>query len=234
MKGLINKITLGDCLQVMKQIPDNSVDLIVTDPPYLYKITGGCGKSSLKNLQKFKTGLNHIKDGFDVDFVFSEFKRITKKFNLFCFCSNAQISEIMKWGEDNNYSTTLLVWNKYNAVPFANGTWRQDAEFIVHIREKGATFQGDSFLKRKVRKHSTVVSKWGHPTEKPISIISDYIEIGSNENDLVLDPFSGSGTTALACHELKRNFIAIEKDQEYHRLSCERLKQVQAQGVFNF
>lgn len=66
-----------------------------------------------------------------------------------------------------------------------------------------------------------------HPTQKPIELIEYLIERSSNENDLVLDCFSGSGTTAIACHNLKRRFICIEKDPEYWKVSCERLEQAQ-------
>jgi len=68
-----------------------------------------------------------------------------------------------------------------------------------------------------------------HPTQKPLELFEKILKEYSNENDLVLDCFSGSGTTAVACHNLKRRFICIEKDKEYYEKSCERLKAVQAQ-----
>ena len=68
-----------------------------------------------------------------------------------------------------------------------------------------------------------------HPTQKPLKLIQMILNDYSNENDLILDCFSGSGTTAIACHNLKRRFICIEKDFEYWQASCERLKNAQAQ-----
>lgn len=68
-----------------------------------------------------------------------------------------------------------------------------------------------------------------HPTQKPVKLIEKQLLLYSNENDLILDCFSGSGTTAVACHNLKRRFICIEKDYDYWKASCERLKNAQAQ-----
>lgn len=222
---LINKITCADCMDILKQLPDKCIDLCCCDPPYLYKRLGGKGCFLEDSVRKLSNDLNDIKDGFDIDNIFNEFKRVTKKFNLFCFCSNAQISSIMSWGEKNKYITNLLIWHKPNVAPFANGVWKQDCEFCIHIRESGAYFEGKAEIKNKVFTLPTVRGKWGHPTEKPLQIIERYLTLGSKENDLVLDCFSGSGTTAIACHNLKRRFICIERDEEYYQKSCERLEQ---------
>ena len=224
----INTIHLGCCLELMKNIPDKSIDLIVTDPPYILK-NGGSGKSCLKSINKISTGLIDIENGFDIESTLNQFKRICKKFNAFIFCSNKQVSSLMKWGENKGYYTTCLVWHKYNCTPFSNGVWSPDIEFIVHVREKGATFKGDAKLKNKVVTMPIETSKYGHPTEKPLLLIERYLKIGSNENDLVLDCFSGSGTTAIACHNLKRNFICIEKNNIYYNNSIKRLEATKQQ-----
>ena len=219
----LNKIYCMDCLEGFKQMKNNSVDLIVTDPPYILS-SGGTGDSMFKDsIEKLRTGLDGMNKGFDIKKIFSECKRVTKKFNMFCFCSNKQISSIMKWGEDNNYITTLLVWWKYNIIPFCNGVSKGDIKYIVHIREKGATFQGNAKLKTKVIKLPMEQSSYGHPTIKPLDIIRKFIKIGSNEGDVVLDPFIGSGTTAVACKELGRDFIGFELEQRYVDIANKRL-----------
>lgn len=230
----INKIHLGNTYELIKEIDDKSIDLVVIDPPYEIDVEHGGGKNSITKRTIFQKGdLKPIAKGFDFPTLFDEFQRVCKLFNVFCFCSNSQISKLMMWGEGHNYQTTLLVWNKYNSIPFANGTWRQDAEFIVHIREKGAPLYGNAELKRKVKRLpiETKGKKWGHPTPKPLPLIKDYIEIGSKEGDLVLDCFSGSGTTAVACKELNRNFICIEKEEKYWQASNERLAETFKQGT---
>lgn len=220
----INTIHLGDCLELMKLFPDKSIDLVLTDPPYVLNNKGG-GKSCLKSIQKLRTGLKEIENGFETKQTLNEFQRVLKKFNAFIFCSNEQLLEIISFGHENGYYTTPLVWHKYNAVPFTNGTWIGDIEYCVHIREKGATFQGNASLKKKVTTLPIETSiKW-HPTPKPMKLIEKYIKIGSKEGDLILDCFSGSGTTAIACHSLNRNFICIEKDIDYYNLSTKRLQE---------
>lgn len=225
----INKIYNQDCMDLLPTFPDKSIDLIVTDPPYEVN-TSPSGKTCLKSIHKIETGLDDIKKGFNIEKTFGEFQRVLKKVNIFCFCSNNQIPKIMNWGIDRGFFTTLLVWHKTNTTPFCCGVWRPDVEYCVHIREKGATFQGDAKQKEKVYVSPTVRSQTGHPTEKPLSLIKRYIEIGSNEGDVILDPFSGSGTTACACYELKRKFICIEKDFKYYESSIKRFETFSKQG----
>jgi site-specific DNA-methyltransferase (adenine-specific) len=219
-----NQIICADCLEGMKLIPDKSVDLVLTDPPYDMDLKGGM-KSKIMSMNKYKgKELEDIVCSFDIEKVFAEYKRILKKFNMFCFCSNKQVSEIMRWGEDKGYIVNLLVWNKTNAPPFANGVWKSDLEFCVHIRESGAVFQGEAKVKSKLYQ-SPVVSEKFHPTTKPLELISRYIEIGSNEGDVVLDPFMGSWTTARACKDLGRDFIGFELSEEYCKIGEQRLRQ---------
>lgn len=219
----LNKIYHCDCLDFMKNMCDDSIDLILTDPPYELSKAGGTVNYMSADKYHSKDFAN-ITDGFDVVTTLNEFERICKKVNIFIFCSNKQISKIMSWGEDKNYYTTLLVWSKTNPIPFANKTWRQDAEYCIHIREHGAVFKGNAQIKRKVTTLPINPSQFGHPTEKPIKLIKKYLLIGSNENDTVFDPFIGSGTTAVACKELNRNFIGCEIEDKYIEIANKRIK----------
>jgi len=226
MEHLRNKITLGDSLELMKQIPDNSIDLIVTDPPYLLDTTDAGGSTLLdKRASKLRKSIAFIADGFCVDSHLKEWERISKQFHAFIFCSNKQISDLMKWGEARGYSTHCLVWYKTNATPFCSGTWQPSLEFCIHIREKGSTFQGGVKLKNKCFVSPIEKSKWGHPTEKPSKLIEKYIKVGSNEGDLILDPFAGSGTTGNACVNLKRDFISFEIEPKYQKIAQDRIDQ---------
>lgn len=232
MENYINKIILGDCLETMKKLPDKSIDLILTDPPYELDIHGGTGTGEFCNrkLIKFKH-IDFIVHGFDYDTVFNEFIRICKKVNIYLFCSNKQITKIMNWFESKGYLVTLLVWHKTNAVPLVNKKYHSNAEFIICIREKGATFNNLSLVE------STKVfslpfpndkSRF-HPTQKPLNLIENLIKRKSNENDIILDCFSGSGTTAIACYKLNRQFICIEKEKNFYIQSLERLENIQVQ-----
>jgi site-specific DNA-methyltransferase (adenine-specific) len=223
MDKYINKIIHGDCLEVMKEMPDKSVDLVVTDPPY--ELYGGGDSDSCfgDSHRKIKKGLEDINKGFDYDLFFKETSRVLKAYNAFIFCSNRQLSKYLNFAEANKYSVTVLIWWKYNSIPFSSGTWRPDIEYIIHIKTIGSTFQGNSELKSKVDRLPINQSRYGHPTEKPIELIKKYIKVGSNENDIILDPFGGSCTTAVACKQLKRNYICIEKEEKYVNICHERL-----------
>jgi len=215
----------------MKQLEDDSIDLVVTDPPYDMSNNGAGYSKLLQNRAlKLAQSINHITDGFNIDEHLREWERILKKFNAFIFCSNKQISELMQWGESNDYSTTLLVWHKTNATPFCNGVWQSNLEYIVHIREKGAVFQGGLKEKSKTFINPAVISEFDHPTVKPLDLIKKYIKIGSNPTDIILDPFMGSGTTANAAIQLDRQFIGYEIEPKYHEIACERVER--AKGNF--
>lgn len=229
-KDYLNKITLGDSLEHLKKFPDKCIDAFVTDPPYILDTTpagstkvGGGGNIS-KLFRSESNNIDSISNGFNIEENLSEWERVSKKVNFFIFCSNSQISKLMLWGENRGYVTTLLVWNKTNPTPFCNGVWQSSLEFIVHIREKGATFQGNVRVKNKCYTSPCETSKWGHPTEKPLELVKRYIEICTNEGDIVCDPFSGSGTTAHGCVQLKRDFVALEIVKEHFDSSCERVK----------
>jgi DNA modification methylase len=213
-----------DCLEVMKTMKDNSVDLVLTDPPYLISSSKPWIGNNIGSLKKYNSDdYINLTNWFNIELVFDEFKRICKKMNMFCFCSNDQLIDIMSYGKTNSYYTTLLVRNKTNSAPFANFVWRQDAEFIVHIREKWWYFRGGAELKKKVTQLPTNHSVFWHPTEKPIDLIRKYIQIWSGKWDMVLDCFAWSWTTWVACKELWRDCILIEKEQKYIDVINKRL-----------
>ena len=117
---------LGDCRDVLPTL--GSVDAIIMDPPYLLSNSDpGESHQFGASLAKFSgESYKAITTGFDVKSVFDALGNVCSPFNLFCFCSNKQISQIMAYHELRGRSTTLCVWHKTNAAPFANGVWRGD------------------------------------------------------------------------------------------------------------
>lgn len=209
-------------------MPDASVNLIITDPPYEIG-TGGGGLS--RNTKIHDKKLQAIAKGFDLSLL-DELKRVCKPFNAYIFCSNSQISKLMGWGEKNGFMTTLLVWYKPVVIPFAGTTFKSDLEFIVAIKEKGATFQGDSRLKSKFYQQNPVKDKTTtHPTPKPINLIKKLMMIGSNKGDVVFDPFLGSGTTAMVAKELGRECIGVEIEKKYYEEALRRVSHT-PKGLF--
>lgn len=213
----LNKIYNTDCLEFMRSMPDSCVDLVVTDPPYeIHTKGGGLGRRPV-----YENGaLGKISQGFDVEATLEQVARICKKINIFIFCSTKQKPRIMNWGYERGCNIAELAWYKPNAAPFTNNTFKSDLENIIYIREKGVKIKGIS----RLFTHNCGKSKYGHPTEKPLEIIEKLILTASNEGDLIFDPFMGSGTTAVACKELNRNFIGCEIEAKYCEIAEKRLR----------
>ena len=226
----INKIYHGDCLEVIKQIPDKSIDLVLTDPPY----------NISDNVKMTKMGNKFVnadfgewdKMGRDEYLLFcgkvlSEICRILKdNSGIYWFTDKAMVSYIWDIGVERGLKgKNIIVWHKNNPVPqFRFQNYLSSCEFFiwfaygVHKLNFGKQTEMHNFIEMPICSDRDRI----HPTQKPVKLFETYIKHGSNENDLVLDPFSGSGTTAIACHNLKRNFICIEKDEEYYKKSVER------------
>ena len=216
------RLLLGDCAKIAPLL--QPVDAIIADPPYLLSSTSpGTNHCFGKSLKKFDSSdYKDIVEGFDYETLFPELEKICRPFNLFCFCSNKQISQIMSYHESRSRVTTLLVWHKTNAAPFANGVWRGDIEYCVHARDNGAVFLGNAEEKKKVSEHPIVVDA-SHPTVKPLSIIQKYVRICSNPGQTILDPFMGSGTTGAACVKLGRKFVGIEISEDHFETAVKRI-----------
>jgi DNA modification methylase len=216
------RLICGDCRDVLPTL--GKVDAVVTDPPYELS-DAGPGKSHFgMSLNKFDSeDYKSIVAGFDCAEIFAALEAVCRPFNMFCFCSNKQISELMAYHEDKGRSTSLLIWHKTNAAPFANGVWRGDIEYCVHARDKGSVFVGNAEQKKKVSEFPIVVDS-AHPTVKPLQLITKYIRICSNAGQTILDPFMGSGTTGVAAVKLTRKFIGIEVNERHFDTARKRIQ----------
>ena len=232
-----NKIINADCLEILKKLPDNSVDLVLTDPPYLIKNTRAGGKSEFaKSIQGMNDEIKKagIVDGVSLDFC-KEILRVQEKINAYIWCSKEQILDYLNFFvSENKCSFDILCWQKENAMPTFNNKYLTDKEYCLYFR-KGGYCQPERYEDAKTIFVEPINIKdkkmFGHPTIKPLKIFETLIKNSSKEGDLVFDPFSGSGTTAVACYNLKRNFICVEKDFDYWKASCKRLEDHQRQGV---
>lgn len=217
----------GDCLEVMPTL--GPVDAVVTDPPYVLSDSVPGASHFGMSLNKFHSdAYKAIVSGVDYEALFIAVSEICKPVNAFVFCSNKQISSLMAECEGRGLATTLLVWHKTNAAPFANGVWRGDIEYIVHTRGNGATFNGGAIEKTKVIPHP-IVQDDRHPTVKPLPVIERLVRNCSDEGETILDPFMGSGTTLVACAKLGRKGIGIELDPDYFDIACKRVEEAYRQ-----
>lgn len=212
----INKIYNQDCIQGMKQLPDNSVDLVLTDIPY-------------DEVNRASNGLRNLDKG-DADIFTMDIVELTTlicsktKGSVYMFCGIGQVSDIRKTMVKLGLSTRLIIWEKTNPSPM-NGDklWLSGVEACVYGKKKGATF--NLHCKNSVLRYPCGRNKI-HPTQKPLELFKYLVEASSKEGDVVLDPFMGSGTTAVACIETKRKYIGFELNNEFYKKSLERISEI--------
>ena len=207
----------GEALEQLKLIPNKSVDFVCIDPPYELDNHGG-GKTDFAQRKLVKDlHIDFISNGFEMEKVFTEIERVSKTMNMVCFCSNKQVSKIMNYWEQKKYSVTLLIWQKSNPVPFGNGKYISDLEFMIYVRGKNAIYNNTGYANQlKTYNYPAPSSKARiHPTEKPIELLKRLIEIHSNKGSVVLDCFGGSGSTLIACERLKRKCFMLELDEHF-------------------
>ena len=232
----LNHLYNMDCMEGMKQIPDNSIDLVVTDPPYKI-VQGGCSNKAVTinacggilnkhdgdNIELVKKGkiFNHNEIQFNE--WLPEIYRVLKD-NSHCYImiNGRNLSKLQMEAEKVGFEFhNIIGWDKGNATP--NKWYMQRLEFILFLfkgEAKNINNMGTTTLLQVPNiKRGTKL----HPTEKPVDLMKVLIENSSNEGDLILDPFMGVGSTALACKELNRQFIGFELDKHYCELAEKRI-----------
>jgi DNA (cytosine-5-)-methyltransferase len=232
------KIINNDSLKEMEKISSDSIDLILTDPPYNL---GNFMNNRNTNLKKMRNNF-FAASGWDnlkyedwiknMDKFFMESHRILKKGGtLLIFMSILKIESLIAISEKYNfYYKTTGIWHKKNPMPrnmnlhFVNS----NECWIYFINEKKTgTFNNEKLELDYIETSITPINekKYGkHPTQKPIALMEHFVKLLSNENETILDPFLGSGTTAVASKKLKRKFIGIEINPEYYLISKKRVE----------
>jgi site-specific DNA-methyltransferase (adenine-specific)/modification methylase len=135
MDNLLNKITYGDAYELVKRIPDKSIDIIYTDIPYLH-IMGGIGKSEIgARTKRMKNSLKDISSGIDYS-IFDDFIRVSKFLNCFIWCSRLQIPAVLNYFVDRGYLFDILVWTKTNPIPTGNNWLKSKREANIYSAKK--------------------------------------------------------------------------------------------------
>lgn len=227
---LENKIYLGDSFELMKQIPDRSIDLIMTDIPYLYLEKKPSPKSHLyKAVMQTRTDLEdcEIDKGVDISWL-DEACRIMKKINIYIWMSKFQIPEYLNYFVNKKASYEFIVWLKPDAMPLHNCKYNSDKEYCLYFRKEAYCQPKDNYsAKTYFLRNKNIQDKqlYGHPTCKPVDMIKILIENSTHEGDLVFDPFLGSGTTCVAAWQLKRKYLGIEKNEEFYKVAVNRVEE---------
>lgn len=225
---LLNK----DCIEGMKTLADNSIDLIVTDPPYdIGSINGGGSVNTVKKLNKSLQDLRKadLIKGYDIVAFGEEALRVMNEINIYFWCNKKQIPTYFDFYVNKHKCTfDILAWHKTNALPTYSNKYLSDTEYLLYFRKgKGKCFP-ESYEDAKTYYVAPINHKdkklWGHPTIKPLDITEKIIRNSTRQGQTVLDPFSGSGTTAIACINNNRNFIGFELDKDYYDISLNRIE----------
>ena len=240
----VNKIYNEDCYQGIKKIPDKSIDLVYIDIPYLIA-DGGCSQNPLSlRAKRLRTvELESIRHGIDYS-IFDELCRVMKHIYIYIWCNKNQILDILKYFVDGKKCFfEIFVWLKTNPTPLTNNIMLPDIEYCLMFREKGCKLYGSYETKSKyfisgINKSDKDL--YDHPTIKPLNFVKNHIINSTKEGDVVLDCFIGSGTTAVACKELNRNYIGFEIDPKFYQIAVDRLnglsqqdKRLKESGVMN-
>lgn len=245
------KLILGDCLEKMKEIPDNNIDLIITSPPYF-------------NLKDYSQWAKYDDYLLDIAKCFKELKRILKQgrhiaWNIQDNIPNpskvlgrryyALMPDTIKIAQGFGFEWERnIIWNKNNATQVLFGSYPQPPNMIYScVTESICIFRkpGKTDLSNKTEASKVLQKEWNvyknnlwhmhpethstHPAPFPVELPSRLIKMHSFINDLVLDPYSGSATTAIACILLKRNFIGYEKSKIYLKTAENRIFEAQNQ-----
>lgn len=224
-----------DCSDFIKRIEDNSIDLILIDPPYNISRDSNFINGSIDDntTRKFNISIDFGEwdSSFEhkyLDELCSEFYRVLKRSGtIICFYDLWKISYLRDSLEKSKFKQIRLIeWLKANPAPInSKVNYLTNAREIALLGVKGGSPTFNSSYDNGLYSYPLCRDKGRfHPTQKPVKLIEELILKHSNENDIVLDCFSGSGTTAVACANTNRSFIGCELDREYYRKSIERIK----------
>lgn len=225
-----------DSFNFITNIENGSIDLIVIDPPYNISKKSYFKNGDLKKYASISIDFGYWDKDLDFDFLFSEFYRILRKGGtLITFYDIWKASELKELSIKYKFKQPrICTWEKTNPVPInskINYLSNSSEYFFSFTKDKNPTFNSkyDKGVYNYPICHGT--ERLDHPTQKPLSLIKDIILKHSNENDIVLDIFSGSGTTAEACILTNRKFICVEMDEKYYEMSINRIKHLQLNKI---
>ena len=220
----------GDCLIEIHKIPDESIDLICTDPPYKLTSRGGSGTmSGYWANDKAKSGKVFNHNDIEIEEYLPEFYRVLKDgTHCYIMCNHLNLPHFIDVINKSEFKfIKCLIWDKQSKI--CGRYYMGQFEYIIMLRkgrERTINNCGTSdILSIPLKRNKDNNGNNIHDSEKPVSLMELLIENSSNEGEVVLEPFLGSGTTAIACKNLNRRCIGIEIDENYYNIAKKRIEQ---------
>ena len=211
----INKVICGDCLKILPQIPDGVIDAVITDPPYGIDLGHHVGaKEKRSGLLVKRGGYLDTVENFNETVVpaINKSISISKRAVIYCVPPN-----MWKLPPPN------AIGGIFVAGAVGRNKWGWST--LIHCLLYGTASKLEKGAKPTAIRSNASAEKTGHPTTKPIEWMRWSIALASEENDIILDPFAGSGTTLVAAKQLGRRYIGIEISPEYCKIAEDRLRQ---------
>jgi len=209
----LNNIICGDALHILKQLPDKSIDLVVTDPPYGDNIAYGTHNRTIMGNEHPLVALAVMAECY---------RTLKANTTAYMFCGSRHLGFLRSFFQ--NYTKyairDVVIWDK--VLRGRGHGFRHQYECIL-VLEKGKPRYRIPGLPNVLRFQRTRAIQ--HPHEKPVELIQTLIRQSSDERAVVLDPFIGSGTTAHAASRLNRYYVGVERDPTYYRIAITRLQQ---------
>lgn len=235
------KLYNEDCFTLLPKL--NNIDLIIADPPYSFsarQIKEGNG-GTLNNIKGFDKSILSLNDkdlinSYDIKKFGELVCNLQSEINVYFWCNKAQIPEYFDFYVNKcNCKFDILCWHKTNALPSYANKYLTDTEYLLYFHNgKGKCFP-QTYEDAKTFYLAPINHKdkklYNHPTIKPLDIIMKIVRNSSRENEVVLDPFMGSGTTGVACRRSNRNFIGIEIASDYFKIAENRINE-DKRGLF--
>lgn len=221
------KLLKGNCLELMDGIPDESVDMILTDPPYLQDYETRRRKN---NRHEFASRIlnDTPRSGSDmiVKFLKLSYQKLRNNSAILVFCNTNKIDFFKQEIENAGFKIkNIIVWVKNNhTAGDLKAAFGHQYEFII-LANKGRRYINGNRDNDVIFFNRVAGKKQLHQNQKPVDLLQYLVEKLSDINDTVLDPFMGSGSTGVACVNTNRNFIGIELEEKYFNIAKERIKQ---------
>lgn len=219
------KLYCDDCLNIMKQIENESIDLIVTDPPYLIKYKTNRRKN--KDHDFCSEILNDDNEQLIIDYIRECYRILKNNTAMYMFCNCDKVDFFKQELENAGFKIkNVIIWVKNNwTAGDLKAQFGKQYEIIFLVNKGRKCFNGkritDVWMFDKISGKKQL-----HQNQKPVDLLKQCILKHSDENDIIFDGFMGSGSTGVACIETNRKFIGVELDKKYFEIAKERIEKL--------